>query len=45
MMQEKITKKEKMTAQDMVNFMHDVLDVIARRQMPVISKIARDTKK
>ena len=45
MIQEKITKKEKMTAQDMINMMHDVLDVIARRQMPLISKIARETKK
>ena len=45
MIEDKITKKEKMTAQDMVNMQQDVLDVMARRQMPILSKLARETKK
>ena len=44
MIEEKILKKEKMTAQDMINFQHDVLDVVARRQMPILSSLARQIK-
>ena len=34
-----------MTAQDMVDMQQDVLDVMARRQMPILAELAREAKK
>ena len=44
MIEEKINNNEKMTAKDMSNMQQDVLDVMARRQMPILAGLARQVK-